>query len=209
MVPTRPFGSARPPRWITVCPSSPAAPRPCHILRLSTMPLPTPVPHQIPTKFCSLRPAPSSSSPSTATPTSLPSFTFAPQALPTASAKGYASANPDRFGACERRPRAALTAPGAPMPMPLSAFVEQPASLHAASIAPTIASTTLCGPPSCGVGTRHCPRSLRSALTTTTSIFVPPRSTPQMRSLMAGETTTLRNGDEDRWRRAADVDSPA
>ena len=80
MQPRRPQVQRAPSISTTMCPISPAAPRPVHGLPSRISPPPTPVPQNTPSSELYSRPAPSLNSASVATWTSLPTSTLQPSA---------------------------------------------------------------------------------------------------------------------------------
>src|SRR5690242_13570939 len=182
MQPRLPHGQRAPPNLTTVCPISPAPPRPSHGLPFRIRPPPTPVPQNTPSTESYSRPAPSSNSASVATCTSLPTSTGVPSSLASAGPSSNDPSHPGRFRALETEPLASSTTPGDPTPTPLSASVCTPAPWQASRIAPVRAAATSAGPPADGVGCRLEPRTLLSLSTTIASILVPPRSMPPRRA---------------------------
>src|SRR4051794_12468011 len=99
MQPSRPHPHSSPPIRTTMCPISPATPRPVHGRPSRTMPPPTPVPQKTPRTERYGRPAPSSNSASVATWTSLPRCARVPSASSSAAPRANSPAQSDRFRA--------------------------------------------------------------------------------------------------------------
>src|SRR4051794_13410404 len=178
MQPSRPHPHSSPPIRTTMCPISPATPRPVHGRPSRTMPPPTPVPQKTPRTERYGRPAPSSNSASVATWTSLPRCARVPSASSSAAPRANSPAQSDRFRAFPTVPAFGSTSPGDPTPTPARASVSTWAWWAASVIAAAMAVATAPGPPSVGVGWRAWPITAWSGSTTTAWIFVPPRSIP-------------------------------
>ena len=155
--PLRPHGQGAPSMRTTMCPSSPAEPRPSQSLPSITTAPPMPVPHQTPRNERYVLPAPSWRSASTATRTSLPSATRTPSSLPSAAASGNASAQSGRFPARATVPASRSTSPGEPTPTPASSAASTPAAAAASRRPATSSRTTSFGPPVRGVSRRELP----------------------------------------------------
>src|SRR5919108_5727494 len=181
MQPVLPHGHVRPSLLTTMCPISPAPPRPSQSLPSNTTPPPTPVPQKTPRIELYGRPAPSSNSASVATLTSLESPTGAVSAASSFSASAYAPSQSGRLRALVTVPASSSTTPGDPTPAAVSSPGPTPAWSAASRSAPIIASATSAGPPVVGVGWREEPSTACCSSVTTAWIFVPPRSIPPSR----------------------------
>src|SRR4051812_11835275 len=146
MQPLRPHVQRAPSRLTTTWPISPAAPRPSHGRPSRTMPPPTPVPQNTPSRERYGRPAPSSASASVATWTSLPRATRVPSALDSWSASGKLPSQSGRLRALVTVPFSPSTSPGEPTPTPSSSAVWTPAALAASPRAPAMAPRQVGGP---------------------------------------------------------------
>ena len=164
-------------------PISPAAPRPSHSAPSKTIPPPTPVPQNTPSRERKGLAAPSSNSAIVATLTSLESAIGAASAASSFSASGYEPSQSGRLRALVTVPASSSTAPGEPTPTASRPPGATPACSAASRTAPTMASVTSAGPPSVGVGTRESPSTSCCSSTTTAWILVPPRSMPPYRAM--------------------------
>ena len=151
MQPRRPQVQRAPPIFTTMCPISPAAPRPVHALPSRISPLPTPVPQNTPSSELYSRPAPSLNSASVATWTSLPTLTSQPSARSSVAASGKAPSQSGEIAGARDGPPASIV-PGEPTPTPASAAGSTSAALAASRSAASISTATSAGPPLVGVG---------------------------------------------------------
>src|ERR1035437_4751864 len=176
MRPRRPHVQRAPSISWTMCPISPAPPRPVHGRPSRISPPPTPVPQKTPRSDPYSRPAPSRNSASVATCTSLPMRTSVPRSSPSLAASGKVPSQSGRLRALVTSPSAIV--PGEPTPTAARTAGSSSAALPASRSAWAISAATSAGPPSVGVGRRADPSTLFSSSTIAAWIFVPPRSIP-------------------------------
>src|SRR3954471_12568113 len=178
MQPRRPHPQTAPSTFTTMCPISPAKPRPRQRRPPWTNAPPTPVPQNTAMNDSRSRPAPRRASASVAAPTSLVTRTGAPTASPRTSASGKLPSQPGRFLALVTVPASASTWPGEPTPTPIRSPDWACAAVAASPSTSAIACATSAGPPRCGVLPRDWPSTSWCSSITTAWIFVPPRSMP-------------------------------
>src|SRR4051812_38299455 len=179
MQPWRPHGHSAPPSLTTMCPISPAPPRPVHWRPSRMSPPPTPVPQNTPSTESNGRAAPSSNSASVATETSLPRRTSPTWSFSRSrSATGTALSKPARLPALATVPLLSSASPGEPTPTPASSRGWTPALSAASRSASARAWTTASAPSVAGVGRRASPTILCCSSATIACTLVPPRSMP-------------------------------